>query len=185
MSYWRSQSWRCRGSWPLLLRLDRRGCCGVGCGSNGDWGTGGVWGTYSVMEVGGIGTAALEVLAWLIPGDTGLADTCGAGLARSSPAGGVVWVGGGRGGLRRGSQSRASFTASVHTGWILHRNCLLRRVSRPEPCTCTVYCALGCTILTMPVLSHRFGAMPCWFWITTGSPITRGGGRGLVALRRL
>lgn len=45
------------------------------------------------------------------------------------------------------------------------RNRLLRCVSRPDPSTFTTYWSCGHFSIMVPVLSHRLGALPVWFWM--------------------
>ena len=60
------------------------------------------------------------------------------------------------------------------TGMNFRRNFLFRRVTLPDPSIRTTYWSNWRTS-TVPVLSHRFGSGPLWFWTLTWSLTANGG----------
>ena len=79
---------------------------------------------------------------------------------------------------------------STGTGWVLMGGTTLssgrkamifrsalrfRQVIRPDPSTRTRYWLNGRDSTTLPVRSHLFAWMPCWFWIWTLFPASRSG----------
>ena len=82
------------------------------------------------------------------------------------------------------SARRRGFGRRVIAGENFRRNWRLRRVTRPEPSTRMTYWLCWRTSTTSPVLSHRLGFGPSWFWRRTQSPTARGGSRRVCSLQR-
>ena len=145
---------------------------GLASGKTGAGGPGVAAGCGSVP--GGCGASHKSLLLWLrAAGFGGSAALVGCfvgveGLGVEGVALTVVPAG-----LRSSLSRRGGGLA--WTGTYLRRNLRFLSVILPEPSTRVMYWSNCFTSVMTPVLSHRVGWGPVWFWILTWSPTARGG----------